>query len=191
MQSARDGPFSTSIVRVTRSTLDDLAERLLVLQPDVVRASISISCGWIPISIDHGLRRLAGLLADCGPDSLDELEAGDGRALVDRSSSASSQQSEVLPPARLVFAPMVVEHVGEQPPRLLLVVSFRRAPRECRRAVARERVDLAARDRQRPPAQRRRSASVAELRPACNKLARECARASRCRRSVEMQSSRL
>ncbi len=59
------------------------------------------------------------VLDDSGPP--DVLQARERRFLVEQGLVGQLAEAEELPPRRLLLAPVPLEHVGQQPPRLLLV----------------------------------------------------------------------
>ena len=69
-----------------------------------------------PVTIDRG--------AESRRQTLDQLETRESRRLVEQVLVGQLAQPVVLPPRRLLLATVPVEHVGEQPQRLLLLGPF-------------------------------------------------------------------
>ena len=90
----------------------------------------------VAVAIDDGARRLPVFLLSTTSTRSTNSRPATAWGSSSRSSSASRAAGST-PTTRLVLAPMPVEQVGEQPPRLLLVVSASARPSDVRRAVAR------------------------------------------------------
>src|SRR6476659_4224824 len=100
----------------------DLSERLLILQRNVVANFDLHLLRGISIAIDD---RSGGpaLFAHDLSDAPREVETGDRGTLVDEVVLRHLDEPKEFPPGDVVFAPVIVEHVGEEPARLLSVVA--------------------------------------------------------------------
>ena len=111
-RSAIFGPFLMSMVHVAPSMPTGLTEGAAIARAELVAfANLAF------------LRRIAVAIHDAllwCRNTLDELQPGQRSLFLDQFLVWQAAQAEVLPPARLLFAAVPVEHVGEQPTPLLL-----------------------------------------------------------------------
>src|SRR6266516_1694191 len=117
------------------------SKALIVRQLQLALAANLHLLDWIPITVDD--RASWFPCPDVGhhTDPLDILQTSNGLWLIVQIFFWQIEQPEVLPPSSLVFAPMPVEEVGEQPAGVLLVVPLGWHIRNTNKQLRAKRID--------------------------------------------------